>query len=628
MRAFYLLYILALVLFGCDLKKSPERGRVPVADLFRNPDRVAYQLSPDGQWLAYLAPHAQRMNIFVQSTRSDSVRRVTDIEDRDIVSHGWAGNGHLYFLKDINGDENYYLSIVNITEGVVHELTRFEGVRTLIIDDLRNHKDEMLIAMNKRNPKIFDLYRLNLAEHTLTIELENPGNYSDYIVDESGKVRLVITTDGTNNGLLFRSTVTDTFKTVLNVDFKHAFEPVQFVAGQDTRVYALSNIGRNTKAAVVYDLETKEEIEVLFEHPEFDASWLLISETTQRPLLVSYTDWKGRYHILDDRVARLYERVRETISEDEITFVGADELEEQVLIRTYSDRTMGAYYLYDTNHDSLRLLADISPWLKKSEMAPVKPIQYKSRDGLTIHGYLTVPLGMKAKNLPVVVVPHGGPWMRDVWRFDRNVQFLANRGYAVFQMNFRGSTGYGRNFWEASFKEWGKAMQNDITDGVAYLKAEGIANPERIAIYGASYGGYAVLAGLAFTPDLYTCGIDYVGVSNLFTLMQTIPPYWEQGRQMFYEMIGHPHEDSLHYMEASPVFHAENIKVPLMVIQGAMDPRVKKAESDQIVEALAARGVEVDYILREDEGHGFRKEENRIELYEAIEEFLARHMGQ
>lgn len=628
MRLLYLFFTLVLGLFACNPNSSSPAVRVPVADLFRNPDRVSYQLSPDGQWLTYLAPHAQRMNIFIQSTQTDSTWRVTDISDRDIVSHGWAGNDHLFFLKDIDGDENYYLSIVNIRAGEVHELTRFEGVRTQIIDELRNQQDEMLIAMNKRKPEVFDLYRLNLADHVLNLELENPGNYSDYITDEDGEVRLVVTTDGTNNGFLYRSSVEDSFMPVLNVDFKHAFEPIRFVQGQPNHIYALSNLGRDTKAAVLYDLEQNKELEVLFEHPQFDASWLLISEKTQKPLLVSYIDWKGRYHILDDRVARLYERVRVSIPEDEITFVGADEDETQVLIRTFSDRTMGAYYLYDTSNDSLRLLADISPWLKKAEMASVKPIQYKSRDGLTIHGYLTVPLGMKAQNLPVVVVPHGGPWMRDVWRFDRNVQFLANRGYAVFQMNFRGSTGYGRYFWEASFKEWGKAMQNDITDGVAYLKAEGIANPERIAIYGASYGGYAVLAGLAFTPDLYACGIDYVGVSNLFTLMQTIPPYWEQGRQMFYEMIGHPHEDSLHYMEASPVFHAQNIKVPLMVIQGAMDPRVKKAESDQIVEALAARGVEVDYILREDEGHGFRKEENRIELYEAIEEFLARHMGQ
>lgn len=628
MRVLFGFLLYSQVLLSCGLKKAHEIERVPVADLFRNPDRVAYQLSPDGQWLTYLAPHEQRMNIFVQATGSDSTWRVTDISDRDIVTHGWAGNDHLYFLKDINGDENYYLSIVNIQEGEVHALTRFEGVRTLLIDDLSEHEHELLIAMNKRKPEVFDLYRVNLATHELKLELENPGNYSDYITDEAGEVRLVVTTDGTNNGYLYRRSVDDTFKSVLNVDFKHAFEPICFIVGQPSKVYALSNLGRDTKAAVLFDLESNQEVEVLFEHPQFDASWLLISETTHKPLLVSYMDWKGRYHILDERVAQLYDRVRTSIPEDEITFVGADENEMQVLIRTYSDRTMGAYYLYDTRNDSLRLLSDISPWLIKSEMAPVKPIEYKSRDGLTIHGYLTVPLGMEAKNLPVVVVPHGGPWMRDVWRFDRNVQFLANRGYAVFQMNFRGSTGYGRAFWEASFKEWGKAMQNDITDGVAYLKAEGIANPEKIAIYGASYGGYAVLAGLAFTPDLFACGIDYVGVSNLFTLMQTIPPYWEQGRQMFYEMIGHPHADSLHYMEASPVFHAQHIKVPLMVIQGAMDPRVRKAESDQIVEALAARGVEVDYILREDEGHGFRKEENRIELYESIEQFLARHIGQ
>ena len=256
----------------------------------------------------------------------------------------------------------------------------------------------------------------------------------------------------------------------------------------------------------------------------------------------------------------------------------------------------------------------------------MKPIVYTSRDGLTIHGYLTLPKGIEAKKIPVVVNPHGGPWARDGWYFNPEVQFLANRGYAVLQMNFRGSTGYGKKFWEASFKEWGKKMQDDITDGVEYLKKEGIADPKRIAIYGGSYGGYATLAGVTFTPDLYACAVDYVGVANLFTFMNTIPPYWKPYLDQFYEMVGDPKKDSLLFAEASPVLHADKIKVPLFIAQGANDPRVNKAESDQVVAALKLRGIDVEYMVKDNEGHGFRNQNNRFDFYSAMEKFFDNHL--
>ena len=260
-------------------------------------------------------------------------------------------------------------------------------------------------------------------------------------------------------------------------------------------------------------------------------------------------------------------------------------------------------------------------------MADMKPISYKSRDGLTINGYLTLPKDSNGKNLPVVINPHGGPWSRDYWGFNSEVQFLANRGYAVLQMNFRGSTGYGREFWEISFKQWGKTMQDDVTDGVHWLINEGIADKDRIGIYGGSYGGYVALAGVAFTPELYSCAIDYVGVSNLFTFMETIPPYWELYKKMFYEMVGHPEDDKELMMSSSPYHHADKIVAPLFVAQGANDPRVKKSESDQIVEALKSRGIDVQYMVKDNEGHGFRNEENRMDFYNAMIEFLNKHMN-
>jgi dipeptidyl aminopeptidase/acylaminoacyl peptidase len=283
---------------------------------------------------------------------------------------------------------------------------------------------------------------------------------------------------------------------------------------------------------------------------------------------------------------------------------------------------MGSFYLYDVKKNKIKKLTDVSPWLKAEEMADMIPIQYKSRDGLTIHGYLTIPKVARAKNLPVVVNPHGGPWVRDHWGFDPEIQFLANRGYAVLQMNYRGSTGYGKKFWEASFKQWGLKMQDDITDGVKWLIDQGIADPKRVAIYGGSYGGYAALAGLTFTPDVYACGIDYCGISNLLTDIAATPPYWKPLLEMNSEMEGDPEKDKELLASVSPALHADQIKVPLLIAQGAKDPRVNINESNQMVDALKKRGINVPYIVRDNEGHGFRNEENRMDVYRAMEKFL------
>ncbi|MCF6183618.1 MAG: S9 family peptidase, partial [Bacteroidales bacterium] len=279
--------------------------------------------------------------------------------------------------------------------------------------------------------------------------------------------------------------------------------------------------------------------------------------------------------------------------------------------------------------NTIEKITDVSPWLDENEMANQLPIEYKSRDGLTIHGYLTLPKGYTietAKNLPVVVNPHGGPWARDSWGFNPELQFLANRGFAVLQMNFRGSTGYGRKFWEISFKKWGREMQDDVTDGTKWLINKGIANPNKIAIYGGSYGGYATLMGLVKEPDLYAAGVDYCGVSNLFTFMKTIPPYWKPMLEMMYEMVGNPVKDSVMLRQVSPVFHVDKIKAPLFIAQGANDPRVNKDESDQMVKAMRKRGLDVEYMVKKNEGHGFRNEENRFDFYRGMEAFLEKHL--
>jgi dipeptidyl aminopeptidase/acylaminoacyl peptidase len=340
----------------------------------------------------------------------------------------------------------------------------------------------------------------------------------------------------------------------------------------------------------------------------------------------TFTDWKTERIFFDRLTQDLYQQLEKRLPGYEVVITSTNDDETVFVVRTYSDRSLGSFYFYDSTTGDLKKLADRAPWLPEDQLSEMKPIEYQARDGLTIHGYLTLPQGREPKNLPVVINPHGGPWHRDTWTFIPDAQFLGNRGFAVMQMNFRGSTGYGRRFWEAGFKEWGGKMQDDITDGVLWLIQQGIADPHRVAIYGASYGGYAVLEGLVKTPDLYAAGVDYVGVSNLFTFLKTIPPYWTPYLEMMYEMVGHPEKDKEWLQQHSPALNAEKIRKPLLVAQGAKDPRVNINESNQIVDALKKRGVEVKYIVKENEGHGFQNEENRFDFYEAMESFLETHL--
>ena len=600
---------------------------IPLKDFFKNPESSSYQLSPNGKYLSYLAPHNRRMNIHVKNIETQEITRVTALEDRSVAGYMWATNERLLYVRDFGGDENYHILAVNIDGSDDVDLTPFENVKAGLIDDLENDEAHVLVSLNTRNPQLFDPYRLNIKTGELTMLAENPGNVSSWMTDHDGKLRIAMTTDGVNNSLLYRKTEADEFQTVITTNFRESLSPL-FFDFDNQFIYASSNLGRDKAAIIKYDLEKGEEIEELFSHEEVDVSGLSYSKKRKVLTTISYTTWKRQYHFLDEKRATLQNRLEQELGDYEIVIGSSNKAEDTYLVRTFSDRSLGAYYIYDENKDELEKIAEVSPWLEETEMAEMKPIQYKSRDGLVIHGYLTLPKDVEAVNLPVIVNPHGGPWARDNWGFNPEIQFLANRGYAVLQMNFRGSVGYGRAFWEASFKEWGLKMQDDITDGVNWLIERGIADKEKVAIYGGSYGGYATLAGITLTPDLYACAVDYVGVSNLFTFMNTIPPYWEQFRQMLYEMVGNPeNEADKARMEAtSPVFLIDKIKTPLLIAQGANDPRVAQAESDQMVEALKANGIDVEYILKTDEGHGFRNEENRFEFYEMMEDFLGKYL--
>ncbi len=604
----------------------PSIRTIPVREFFKNPEKANFDLSPNGKYLSFLAPHQDRMNLHIQEIGSNEVNRITNVTERDIAGYYWADDEQLVYLQDNGGDENFYLTVVRRDGQNNRPLTKFDGVKTQLIDDLEDIPDQAIVGLNQRNPEVFDAYRLNIRSGELDLIAENPGNIVGWITDHAGALRMAATTDGVNTTLLYRDAENEDFRPLITTNFKESVSPL-FFTFDDQNFYASSNRGRDKSAIVKIDSTTGEELEILFEHPEVDVTNLSYSQKRKVLTGIAYTTWKTERKFLDEQAEQRYNRLKQALGDYEIAITSSSKNEDKFIVRTYSDRSLGAYYFYDTVADTVEKIIEVSPWLREEEMAEMKPITYTARDGLTIHGYLTLPVDIEAKNLPVVVNPHGGPWARDRWGFNPEVQFMANRGYAVLQTNFRGSTGYGRAFWEASFQQWGLSMQDDITDGVNYLIEQGIADPQRVAIYGGSYGGYATLAGLAFTPDLYACGVDYVGVSNLFTFLQTIPPYWKPMLEMMYEMVGNPEEMKEQFEQTSPALRANQIKAPLLIAQGAKDPRVNIAESDQIVEALRQRGVEVEYLVKENEGHGFHNEENRFEFYKAMEHFLAEHLA-
>jgi dipeptidyl aminopeptidase/acylaminoacyl peptidase len=632
-RSAALACVAALAFVGCA-SQSPTASvspppLYPMKDFFRNSEQAYFRLSADGQTLGFMKPHNGRLNVHVQpisdAGTDKNVRRLSDETARDINNYAFKGAHHILYQKDFGGDENFHVVMIDIRSGTVKDLTPYPGVRASITDDLLDDPEHILVEHNLRNNEVFDVYKVNLATGKETLVAQNPGNFTGWVTDHAGRVRMGIAADGVNSVYFSRANDSEPFKEILKTDFREEIRP-QFFDAKNEKIYATSNRGRDKAALVLMDPLTAKEESVLFTHPEVDV-WSAGWSTYRKKLtFAQFQTDRTNEHFFDDTSRALYEKLKAKFPGDEVTIQSASRDESKMIVAYTNDRSPGVRYLYDAKTDALTQLAVLNPWIKPADMSELKYVQYTARDGLKIPAYLTLPKGRAAKNLPVIINPHGGPWVRDSWNYNPEVQFLANRGYAVLQPNYRGSTGYGRKYWEASFKQWGGTMQDDLTDGVNYLIAQGIADPKRVAIYGGSYGGYATLSGITKTPDLYAAAVSYVGVSNLFTFMKTIPPYWLPFQEVTYEQVGHPERDKAMFEERSPALNAHKIKTPLFVAQGAKDPRVNKAESDQMVDALRKRGVTVDYMVKDNEGHGFSNEENRFDFYEAMEKFFGKHL--
>ena len=615
-----------LVVISCASVGQKSAHKLTVKDFFKNPEISTVRISPDGKFVAARRPFKKRMNIFVTPFGEKKWKRLTSYKDRSIILLDWKGNDTLLFRKDAGGDENFHVFSINLKTKEVKDLTPTQGARAFVVDMLEDVSEtDILVSSNKRLKRVSDIYKVNVLTGEQKMVLENPGNQTSWVIDHNGMVRIAVATDGINNTYFYRPDSKSNFKKVVTYNFKNSVK-LHFFDSKNKYVYATTNVESDKSIVVKMNPKNFKTVDVIYKNKNYDSKDATYSKRFKKIAAVRYIDWKYRKKIFIPYYKKITEALENHFKNKEVSLTSSNKNEDLFVVYVDNDRTKGMYYTFDVKKDKLKEFANPSPWLNESQMAEMKPIKYKTRDGLTIEGYLTLPKG-KAKNLPLVVNPHGGPWNRNVWGYDSEVQFLANRGYAVLQMNFRGSTGYGKKFWKASFKEWGKKMQNDITDGVKWAVEKGFAEKDKVCIYGFSYGGYATLAGLTFTPDLYKCGVDYVGISNLFTLQATLSKYRKPYKKMLHEMVGHPEKDKALLKNASPYYHADKIKAALFVAQGANDPRVKKSESDQIVNALKSRGVEVEYMVKEDEGHGFNNEENRFEFYEKMEEFLKENIN-
>ncbi len=613
---------------------------VPLLDrelFFGDPEISGAQISPDGKFIAFVKPYKGTRNIWVKKTDEpfDAAKPVTNDQRRPVTNYFWSRDGrYILFSQDKGGDENYNVYAVNpsITGAEVppaRNLTDAQGVRAFIYAVPKSDPDAIYVGLNDRDSSWHDLYKVKISTGQRTLIRQNTGQVSGWLFDQKDQLRLATHTAENGDTEILRVTPEGLVK-IYSCNVFESCAPLRFHK-DSKRVYLVTSKGADDLMRLaLLDPETgKEDLVETDPMKRVDFGSASFSELTDDLLSTSYEDERTRVYWTDSSYEADSRLIRSKLPNRDISFDSSTADEKLWLITISSDTEPGERYLFDRAAKRLILQYRVFDKLPREQLATTKAISYPSSDGLQIPAFLTLPKGSDGKNLPMVVFPHGGPWARDSWGYNPYAQFLSNRGYAVLQPNFRSSTGYGKNFLNAGNKQWGEKMQDDLTWGVKAMITQGIADPKRVGIMGGSYGGYAVLAGAAFTPDVYAAGVSIVGPSNLITLLASIPPYWEAGRIIFNERMGDPSrsEGRAQLERQSPLNSANKIKSPLLVVQGANDPRVKKAESDQIVTALRDRGFAVEYIVAPDEGHGFARPVNNMAMMAAAEKFLAKHLG-
>jgi len=608
--------------------------------IFGNPEITGAQISPDGQFISFIKPYQDTRNVWVKKAGDpfSAGKLVTADTKRPIGSYFWSRDSkYILFVQDQAGDENFNVYAVNPNDSPAagqdapraRNLTEAKGVRAFIYDVPIKQPDVILIGLNDRDAAWHDLYRVKISTGERTLLRKNDAKIASWIFDNSGELRLAVRTDDATGDTEILRVDADGFKRIYSCTVFESCGPVRFDK-DGKRVYLNTNKGTpDLIGLVLLDVQSGSEQFVEADPlKRVDFGSVRFSDRTDDILFTSYTEDRTRRYFKDKALEADYQSLTKQLPGKEINLGSTTTDEQRWIVSATADTEPGETYLFDRATKQLTLQYRVREKLPREHLASMTAIRYTSSDGLEIPAYLTVPKGVAERNLPLVVVPHGGPWARDNWGYNSMAQFLANRGYAVLQPNFRASTGYGKKFQNAGNNQWGDKMQDDLTWGVKHLVAEGIVDPKRVGIMGGSYGGYATLAGVAFTPDVYAAGVSIVGPSNLITLLETIPPYWASARAFFSHSMGNSStpEGRKQMERQSPLNSAAKIKTPLLVVQGANDPRVKQAESDQIVIALRDRGFPVEYIVAPDEGHGFARPVNNMAMFAAAEKFLSKHL--
>ena len=617
---------------------------ISVEDFFRPPTRAAATISPDGTKIAFLAPWKERLNVWVQSldSEADDARCVTADANRSVMHFEWTDDPRwLIYLQDTNGDENWHVHRVDLDDpdAPAVDLTPFPGAMGLPLREVKNGR--AMVMLNNREATLLDVHELDVATGDLTLRATNPGHVNGWLCSDGGDLFATSLTPDGDLELSAWDDATGTLRPIVTFDggdYPVGIHPL-VVTPDGKGVWMGSNRGTDRTRLVRVDLATGEET-VVDEHPEFDVDpRAVVSPMIPAPLIqdrrsgellgVRYFGERQVIRALDPRFGDVLTNL-EKLSDGDLGRLSSDESGQRWVVGFNHDRDPGNTYLYDHRTGESRLLFRPLPHLDPEQLAPMRPVTITSRDGLALHSYLTLPVGVEPKGLPLVLVVHGGPWYRDSWGFDAGVQLLANRGYAVLQVNFRGSLGYGKAFLRAAIGEFAGKMHDDLVDGVNWAVEQGYADPDRVAIFGGSYGGYASLVGVTFTPDTFAAAIDYVGISDLANFMRTLPPIARPHlANNWHKYVGDPEDPRqlADMMTRSPITKVDQIRTPLLVIQGANDVRVVQAESDNLVTALRARGVEVDYLVQADEGHGAVNSENVFRMWHVISGFLSRHLG-
>ena len=625
-RVCFCLFVVMAMAFSSCMRNGAVQ--IPVNEFFGTPQKSGFKISPDGKYISYLKPYKGRLNLFVQSLADGTERMATFFTDYSLHDYYWTYNDQLVFSQDVIATDQLKIFALDIATMKLHLLMTGDKVRMKVISRIKEDPNIINVAMNKDDPNRTDVYKLNIKTGEIKLYLINPGNFTEWFPDPDGKIRLVKASDGVNETILYRADDNSPFKQIITNNFKTRVEPIAFT-GIKNDFYALSNVNRDKTALVEIDAETGKEVKEIYANNNADIMSVEYSKNRHK---VEYASWEEAYpqkHFLDKCMAGIYKNFEAQLKGYEIRIVDRDSSENRFIINSYTDRDPGSFYLFERKKCKLTKLGDINSAIKPDELCAMKPISYKAGDGTLINGYLTYPQGKDSTNLPVVVMPHDwpyGPMSRNSWGYNPEVQFLANRGYAVFQVNYRGSTGYGKAFHSAGFKQVGGKIQQDITDGVNWLIANKTANPKKIAIFGGGFGGFSALYGVSFHPGLYNCAIVQYGVINFFTYIKDIPPFFKPSLQMIYEMVGNPETDADQLRAISPVFHADKIKAPLLIFQGAKDPRANISELNQFVIELHKQNVPVSYFLKENERTFFRSERNRMQMYSEIEKFLDTNM--